>query len=153
MKPPSSTLVLDAAILISAVLGRSAGAIMFARRAAALVTTDRVLEEARRRLDLGLKRPELLALIDDLAAAITVVPVAALEPIIARCEETLRDAAASRNGSIRDAHVLALAWSIEGDIWTTDRDFAGAGVATWSTPNLMRGLLAAEAYAPLQGKR
>jgi hypothetical protein len=67
MKPPSSTLVLDPAILISAVLGRSAGAIMLAGRAAALVTTDRVLEEARRRLELGLKRPELLALIDDLA--------------------------------------------------------------------------------------
>jgi hypothetical protein len=23
--------------------------------------------------------------------------------------------------------------------WTTDRDFAGTGVASWSTPNLMRG--------------
>jgi hypothetical protein len=76
MKPPSTTLVLDAAILISAVLGRSAGAILFAEQACALVTTDRVLVEARRRLALGLKRPELLALIDDLTAAITVVPAA-----------------------------------------------------------------------------
>jgi predicted nucleic acid-binding protein len=145
MKPPSSTLVLDAAILISAVLGRSAGAIMLAQQASVLVTTDRVLQEARRRLELGLKRPELLTLIDDLAAAITVVPAAALEPIRTRCEESLRDAVASRNGSVRDAHVLALAWSVEGDIWTTDRDFAGAGVATWSTPNLMRALVDAEA--------
>jgi hypothetical protein len=30
--------------------------------------------------------------------------------------------------------------SVEADIWTTDRDFAGTGVATWSTSNLMRGL-------------
>ena len=52
----------------------------------------------------------------------------------------LRDAVASRNGSTRDAHVLALAWSADADIWTTDRDFAGTGVATWSTPNLMRSL-------------
>jgi predicted nucleic acid-binding protein len=141
MRAPSSTLVLDAAILISAALGRSAGAIMLAQQASVLVTTDRVLHEARRRIELGLKRPELLALIDDLAAAITVVPVAALEQMLARCEETLRDGVASRNGSIRDAHVLALAWSVEGDIWTTDRDFAGTGVATWSTPNLMRGLI------------
>jgi predicted nucleic acid-binding protein len=145
MKPPSTTLVLDAAILISAVLGRSAGALLFARQACALVTTDRVLEEARRRVALGLKRPELLALINDLAEAITVVPAVALEPIMADCEEALRDAVASRNGSVRDAHVLALARSVEGDIWTTDRDFAGAGVATWSTPNLMRGLAAAAA--------
>ncbi len=137
--------MLDAAILISAVLGRSSGAIMAAQRTSVLVTTDRVVQEARRRLALGLKRPELLPLIDDLAACITVVPAAALEPVIPGCEQTLRDAVASRNGSRRDAHVLALAWSIEGDIWTTDRDFAGAGVATWSTPNLMRGLAVAEA--------
>jgi predicted nucleic acid-binding protein len=141
MKPPSATLVLDAAILISAVLGRSSGAIMLARQASVLVTTDHVVQEARRRLELGLKRPELLPLIDDLAAAMTVVPAAALEPIMPRCELTLRDAVASRNGSIRDAHVLALAWSIEGDIWTTDRDFAGTGVPTWSTPNLLRGFV------------
>jgi predicted nucleic acid-binding protein len=141
MKPPSPTLVLDAAILISAALGRSAGAIMFAQQAAVLVTTDRVVQEARRRLELGLKRPELLPLIDDLAAAITVVPAIALEALVPPCEQSLRDTVASRNGSIRDAHVLALAWSVEGDIWTADRDFAGAGVATWSTPNLMRGFI------------
>jgi predicted nucleic acid-binding protein len=134
--------VLDAAILISAALGRNAGAIMLAQQAAALVTTDRVVQEARRRMELGLKRPELLGLIDDLAAAMTVVPVAALEPLLSPCEDALRDAPASRNGSTRDAHVLALATSVEGDIWTTDRDFAGAGVATWSTPNLLRGLVA-----------
>lgn len=140
-------LVLDAAILISAVLGRSAGAIMLAQGASVLVTTDRVLQEVSRRLELGMKRPELLGLVDDLAAAITIVPVAALEPLLAGCEETLRDAVASRNGSVRDAHVLALARSIDGDIWTTDRDFAGAGVATWSTPNLMRGFIEAGVLA------
>jgi predicted nucleic acid-binding protein len=144
MRAPATTLVLDAAILIAAVLGRSAGAIMLAQQEAVLVTTDRVVHEARRRLERGLKRPELLTLIDHLAACITVVPAAALEPIFVRCEETLRDAVASRNGSIRDTHVLALAWSVEGDIWTTDRDFAGTGVATWSTPNLMRGFVASD---------
>ncbi len=143
MKAPSSTLVIDAAILISAVLGRNAGAIMLAQDACVLVTMDRVVQEARRRVELGLKRPELLDLIDDLASAITIVPVAALAPLQGRSEEALRDAVASRNGSTRDAHVLALAWSVEGDIWTSDRDFAGAGVATWSTPNLMRALMPA----------
>lgn len=140
MRRPSSTLVLDAAILISAALGRSTGAILEAQRASALVTTDRVVHEARRRLELGLKRPELLDVLDDLAAALTIVPVAALEPLLGSCEQALRDAVASRNGSTLDAHVLALAWSAEADVWSTDRDFAGTGVATWSTPNLMRGL-------------
>jgi predicted nucleic acid-binding protein len=145
VRAPSTTLVLDAAILISAVLGRSTGAIVEAQLASALVTTDRVVHEARRRLALGLNRPELLEVLDDLATALTIVPVAALEPLLASCEIALRDAVASRNGSTRDAHVLALAWSAEADIWTADRDFAGTGVATWSTPNLMRRLADAAA--------
>lgn len=140
MRAPSSTLVVDAAILISAVFGRSTGAILEAQRGSALVTTDRVVHEARRRLELGVGRPELLDLLDDLVDALTIVPVAALEPLLGPCETALRDGVASRNGSTRDADVLALAWSAEADVWSTDRDFAGTGVATWSTPNLMRRL-------------
>jgi predicted nucleic acid-binding protein len=140
MKAPASTLVLDAAIFVAAARGRSSGAILQAQRVAVLVTTDRVVQEARRRIELGLKRPDLLAIIDALAEEVTVVPVAALEPLTERSAIVLRNAVASRNGSTKDAHVLALAWDVDADIWTTDRDFAGTGVATWSTPNLMRGL-------------
>jgi predicted nucleic acid-binding protein len=142
MKAPSSTIVIDAAVLVAAARGRSSGAVLMAARAGALVTTDRVVHEARRRIELGLKRPDLLVILDALVAEMTVVPVAALTPILIRSEIVLRDAVASRNGSIKDAHVLALAWSVDADIWTTDRDFAGSGVATWSTPNLIRGLAA-----------
>jgi len=140
MKAPSSTLVVDAAVLVAAARGRSSGAVLTVARAAVLVTTDRVVQEARRRIELGLKRPDLLAIVDALVAEMTVVPVAALTPILTQGEIALKDAVSSRNGSIKDAHVLALAWSVEADIWTTDRDFAGTGIATWSTPNLMRGL-------------
>jgi predicted nucleic acid-binding protein len=122
--------------------GRSTGALLEAARSAALVTTDRAVIEARRRIELGMNRPELLPILDALVAEMTVVPTAALQETLARGEIALRDAAASRNGSTRDAHVLALAWSVEGDIWTTDRDFAGVGVATWAMLNLMRGLAA-----------
>jgi PIN domain len=41
--------------------------------------------------------------------------------------------------------VLALARDIDADIWTTDRDFAGTGVASWSTPNLLRVFATAQA--------
>jgi predicted nucleic acid-binding protein len=140
MRAPTSTLVVDAAVLVAAARGRSSGALLEAGRSAALVTTDRVVHEARRRIELGLRRPELLEIIDGLLAEITVVPVAALTPVLAENELVLRDAVASRNGSIRDAHVLALARSVEADVWTADRDFAGTGVASWSTLNLMRGL-------------
>jgi predicted nucleic acid-binding protein len=145
VRRPSTTIVIDAAILVAAVRGRSTGAILKAAGSAILVTTDRAVQEARRRIELGLKRPELLDVLDDLAELLTVVPVAALEPVLVRCEEALRDAVPSRNGSVRDAHVMALAWSVEADVWTGDRDFAGTGVATWSTPNLMRGLAEADA--------
>jgi predicted nucleic acid-binding protein len=140
MKAPASTLVIDAAILVAAARGRSSGAILEVARTGVLATTDRVVHEARRRIELGLKRPDLLTVIDALIAEMTVVPVAALASLLPRSEIALREAVASRNGSSDDAHVLALAWSVEADIWTTDRDFAGTGVASWSTPNLMRGL-------------
>lgn len=142
MKAPSSTLVLDAAMLVAAVRGRSSGAIL-AASTASLVTTDRVVHEARRRIELGLKRPELLEVLYALIAEMTVVPVAALTSHLPRGEMVVRDAVPSRNGSIKDAHVLALAWSVDADVWTTDRDFAGTGIATWSTANLMRGLASA----------
>lgn len=149
MKAPSSTLVIDAAILVAAALGRSSGAILKASRVGhRLVTTDRVVHEVRRRVALGLKQPELLVVIDGVLVDVTVVPVAELAAFIPNSEIVLRDAVASRNGSTRDAHVLALAWSVEGDIWTTDRDFAGAGVATWSTANLMRAITDAAGGRP-----
>ncbi len=44
----------------------------------------------------------------------------------------------------------ALASSVDGDIWTTDRDFAGTGVRRWSTPNLMRGLASAYRQSAIQ---
>jgi len=140
VKPPSSALVVDAAILTAAARGRSSGAVLAAARAANLTTTDRVVAEARRRIDLGLKRPELHPILDGLIAELTVIPVAALSPLLPQAETALRDAVASRNGAQGDAHVLALAWSLDADVWTTDRDFAGTGVASWSTPNLIRAL-------------
>ena len=145
MRTPSTTLIIDAAILVAAVRGRSSGALLAAAGKVVLVTTDRVVQEARRRIALGLKRPDLVDLLDDLVELLTIVPVASLEAVIAQCEQTLRDAVPSRNGSERDAHVLALAWSVDAEVWTTDRDFAGTGVTSWSTPNLMRALVHADA--------
>jgi predicted nucleic acid-binding protein len=118
---------------------------MQAAQAAVLVTTDRIVHEARRRIEDGLRRPDLLPIVDGLIAEMTVIPVAALTPVLGQSETALKEAVASRNGSTQDAHVLALAWSVDADVWTTDRDFAGTGVASWSTPNLMRGLAEAAA--------
>lgn len=143
MKAVSSTLVVDAAILVSALLGRQTGALLEAVRLCRLATTDRVVLEVSRRVELGLKRPELLSVLDAILAEMAVVPVATLGDDLRRAEIVLRDSVPSRTGSITDAHVLALSWAVDGDIWTHDRDFAGAGVASWSSANLMRALRAA----------
>ncbi len=140
MRLPSPALVVDAAILIAAARGRSADAIRMAARTRALVTTERAVQEARRRIELGLKRPDLLVVIDVLMESIAVVPAADIETNLPDSRWSLRVAVASGNGSTKDAHILALAWIADADIWSTDRDFAGTGVATWSTPNLVRGL-------------
>jgi predicted nucleic acid-binding protein len=105
-----------------------------------MVTTERAVVEARRRIELGLKQPALLPIIDRITEGMTVVPPGALAPLISDCEAALRDAVHGHNGSTSDAHLLALAWTTGGDIWTHDRDFAGTGVATWSTANLIVGL-------------
>ncbi len=140
MRLPAPALVVDAAILIAAARGRSADAIRTAAHTRVLITTERVIQEARRRIELGLKRPDLLVVLDTLLESITVVRDADIESNLADSQWSLREAVASRNGSVKDAHILALAWAADADIWSTDRDFAGTGVATWSTPNLVRGL-------------
>lgn len=63
--------------------------------------------------------------------------------------DALRNAVASRNGSASDAHVLALAWTYDADIWSHDRDFAGTGWPSWSSANLAAAL-ADEAEAEAQ---
>lgn len=140
MNGPRSVLVVDASLLIAAAMGRNSVALETAARARHLVVSERALIEARKRIELGLRRPELLPLLDRIAATIVVVTEQQTADHIERAELALRDAVASQNGSVRDAHVLTCAWVTNADIWTFDRDFAGTGVASWSTANLMRTL-------------
>jgi predicted nucleic acid-binding protein len=134
--------VIDASLLIAAALGRNSKAVDTTAKSRHLVTPVRVLQEARRRIELGLKKPELLLVLDEIVSDISVVLERDTDGHIERAKMTLKDAAASQNGSVRDAHVLACAWVCNADIWSFDRDFAGTGVASWSTANLMRALAA-----------
>lgn len=144
MRSAPAALAVDAGILISAVLGRSAAAVTAVATAVPLVTTERAVEEASRRLALGMGRPDLLQALRALVAPIEVVSEQRLASQMALAAEFLRDAAQSRNGSTTDAHILALAWAADAQIWSHDRDFAGTGVASWSTINLLGVLREAE---------
>src|SRR2546422_426509 len=99
MRRPSPTLVVDASILIAATLGRSAPAMVEAGLALVLVTTDRAVEETRRRLVLGLERPMLLPAMEALLGQMDVAPSDGLGELVRKAESALRDAPASRNGS------------------------------------------------------
>jgi predicted nucleic acid-binding protein len=142
---PSGALVVDASILIAAVLGRASAAILLAAQTRDLVVTARAVDEAARRVELGLKAPKLVEVLHALVADFNVVNALELEERLPEAETVLIDAVASRNGSTADAHILACAWAAKADIWSTDRDFAGTGVASWSTANLMRALAAENA--------
>jgi predicted nucleic acid-binding protein len=139
VRPPPTVLVVDAAILISALVGRSSGALFDVGQSVRLATTDRAVIEVSRRVGIGLNRPDLLPALSVLVADIEVAEVETLSSL-GEAAIALREAVASRNGSVADAHILALAWELNADIWSHDRDFAGTGVATWSTVNLMRAV-------------
>jgi predicted nucleic acid-binding protein len=145
MRLPAKVLVVDAAIVVAALLGRSAGVFRRVTQDVSLATTDRALAEATRRVGLGMQRPDLIDTLSNLVAAVEVVPLDFLSHHIPQAQVALRDSIPSRNGSTSDAHILALAWDLEAEIWSHDRDFAGTGVATWSTINLVSGLALARA--------
>lgn len=121
-------------------MGRNSAALDTAARTRHLVVSERTLIEARKRIELGLQRADLLPLLDRVVATMTIIPERETAHHVERAELVLKDAVASQNGSTRDAHILACAWISNADIWSFDRDFAGTGVASWSTANLMRAL-------------
>ena len=140
MRQPAGALVVDASILVASVLGRTSAILAHAAERRRLVVTDRAIEESLRRIELGLKAPLLIPALHSVVTSMNVMPSSEFENMIALAKITLANAVASRNGSTTDAHILACAWVTNADIWSYDRDFAGTGVATWSTVNLMRAL-------------
>ena len=136
----SSAIVVDANILVSAVLGSATGA--YLDRIAgerSLITSEAAFEEASRVV--GHIRPQDLPV---LAALLDLVAIVATEDVgttdLEDAQTTLRNAVASKNGSTNDAHLLALAWTVDAELWSHDRDFAGTGWPSWSTANLMAAL-------------
>ncbi|MBP6011636.1 MAG: PIN domain-containing protein [Alphaproteobacteria bacterium] len=138
MRLPRAPLVVDTSVLIAAVRGRNVQALKTAANRRQLLVTSTGVSDAARRIELGLKAPDRLPSLHATVALMNLVD--AETTVIDRAALWLRDAVASQNGSAVDAHILACAWAFDADIWSFDRDFAGTGVASWSTANLMRAL-------------
>lgn len=142
MKPPSAILVVDANIVLSCALGLRGGDVLaFVGRHRLLAISHRAVDEigkvATRLVDDGHPTAYFAPqLIEDLK----VVGEMEYSHLIPEAAKTLMLGPASRNGSSADAHVLALGWLAEADIWSHDRDFAGTGWPSWSTANLRAAL-------------
>lgn len=139
---PSEILVVDANIVLSAVLGRSRPTLGHVRSKRLLSTSARVRGEV-------LGRTRAVGTVEALNAAETILALMVVAepefyaPLLPRAAEALRLAPASANGNAADAHVLALAWTLDADIWSHDRDFAGTGWPSWSSANLRAALAGA----------
>lgn len=127
-------IVLDANILVSAVLGQQTRRVL-ARAAdggvALGVPEPQLVEAARVLVDkIGLSPEETAEALD--AVTSSVRPLA-LEFYTG--QESAARARLHARGQ-PDWPVLAAALAADGGVWSHDRDFFGVGVPVWSTPNM-----------------
>lgn len=135
---PSPDLIVDANILLGIVLGvrgQAAWRRTLGRRRLlmSIEAVTEVMSVASYRLD---RVPHALEMAAALIELLEVPPADRYDDLLEPAAQRLRDGPASRNGSERDAHILALAWTYDADIWSHDRDFAGTGWPSWSSANL-----------------
>jgi predicted nucleic acid-binding protein len=127
-------IVLDANVLVSAILG---------------VQTKTVLANAiERGLSLGIPEPQILECSRVLTEKLGIAPeksrlaletvMAIVIPLSAEFYGAKEDAARQRlhRRAQSDWPVLAAALTIDGGIWSHDRDFFGTGVPVWSSRNM-----------------
>lgn len=142
---PTALIVVDANVILSAVLGRRTKRMIVDIGARRRLVTSSIAEREVRLVasDAARRRSGTEELLDGVLDEIEIVPAEHYRPGLLVAEGVLRNAVASRNGNGRDAHVLSLAWALEADIWSHDRDFAGTGWPSWSSANLVAALTAA----------
>ena len=125
--------VIDANILIRAVLGRRVSDLFDEYRAEVeFCTPPLTFTEAERHLPaVAAKRDlDLGKILDSLSRLRRVVSIVSDDALLVR-----HDAALARIGQ-RDPNdwpLVAAALALDCPIWTEDRDFFGVGVATWTT--------------------
>ena len=106
--------MVDAAILVAAVRGRSSGAVIDAAAMLTLITSERAVEEARRRIELGMRRPDLLPILDAICAQIETVPAVDIVHLLPAAELGLRDARRRTVLSLEDDRAACRAPPAEG---------------------------------------
>lgn len=129
-------IVLDANILIRAVLGRRVRELIFDNAATVkFFAPDVAYADARKYLPALLKKRGV-----DAGAAMLVLDrlEGVVQPIDAELYEGMQQPALQRI-AVRDADdwpVLACAMTLGCPVWTEDADFFGTGVATWTSDRI-----------------
>lgn len=127
-------IVLDANILVSAILGRSVPRVLRAAYARGVVlgVTEAQLAEAREVLvgKLRLSDEETELGLSRVAPFLELLGTELYEPMEQRARQRLHERGQS------DWPVLAAALATGSGIWTHDRDLFGVGVPIWSSRNM-----------------
>ena len=133
----AKALVLDANILVRAVLGRRVLSILeiYADRVHFLAPEIAFTDVRAHLPDIlakrGLPRDTITPLIDDVLARLPGLVTPVPHEVYADSEAEARRRLAGRDEA--DWPFVALALVLGCPIWTEDRDFFGSGVATWTT--------------------
>jgi predicted nucleic acid-binding protein len=133
------TIVLDANILVRAVLGSRVPELISVHAAqATFLAPDVAFEEAREHLPTVLAKRGKSA--DAIRAALEKLETLAhvVVPVPAEFYLPFKNRALARIGprDPEDWPVLACALAADCEIWTEDTDFFGVGVATWTTASI-----------------
>ncbi len=130
------TLVLDANILIRAVLGQRVRQLIFSQAGTVnFFAPDVAYADARKYLPALLKKRGMPP---DAAMAVLDLLELIVRPMALELYASQREAALQRI-AVRDADdwpVLACAMAAGCPVWTEDVDFFGSGVATWTTDRI-----------------
>jgi predicted nucleic acid-binding protein len=140
-RQPSPALTVDSNVLLSVAFGlRSRRVFDVVKNERSVLASAGTRDEALRRARLANGVADAVSVVELLLAAIDVIEEEIYADYLDAAATVLLLAPASRNGSTRDAHVLAVAWAFDADIWSHDRDFAGTGWPSWSNANLTAAL-------------
>lgn len=134
--------MIDTNIVVSAALGGRTRPVIVdvGARRRLLISIDAMTEAMLVASRLSGDAPSAPGNVASVLELIDIVGSGFYESRLERAQDMLRNAQASRNGSAEDAHILALAWTYDADIWSHDRDFAGTGWPSWSSANLAAAL-------------
>lgn len=139
MKPESKTIVIDANILIRAILGRRTFSIIKENIGSVFFCTPQVCYDE---VSFNLPKIAQKRNLNETEAQLTLEILNDLRKLVIPIEEDIyinnRKNALNRIGERdrKDWSILALALTFDCSIWTEDQDFFGTGVTTWRTKNI-----------------